>query len=402
MRIAMLHWAFPPTIGGVESHLAMLCPALVRKGHSVHLLTGAVDGKPDRYSWEGVYIRRTPLMDLNCLTPDLIRKYRDKIREELAEFIDEAKPDIIHAHNMHYFSPQHTAELLNAKARHQIPLVLTAHNVWADQTWEKLCLLSKGWDGVIAISRYIKKELVANGYSVGKITVIHHGIDTRRFAGSGVDDELVRQLRAAAGGRKVIFHPARMSLAKGSDTVVLAFSRLKQSYPGAFLLLAGTEKTVDWGSCQQGEIHRIKSMISEEGLEDSVLIRFFPWDEIPSAYKASDVVIYPSSFDEPFGLVLLEAMASGKPLVVTQVGGMPEIVTDGKTGFIIPPRSPDALAESIVRILSAPQCAEEMGRNAAFEVQRRFGLNRMVDDTINFYERVRRSTRRDLERRRAS
>ncbi|MEW6573911.1 MAG: glycosyltransferase family 4 protein [Bacillota bacterium] len=402
MRIAMLHWAFPPTIGGVESHLAMLCPALVRKGHTVHLLTGAVDGEPSEYRWEGVFIKRTPLMDLNFLTPALIRRSEGKIREELFRFIDDAKPDIIHAHNMHYFSFIHAAALLEIKDRYRAPLVLTAHNVWGNRTWEKLCALSRGWDGVIAVSRYIKKRLVASGYPAEKTVVIHHGIDTGRFAGSSVDDAVVREIQEAAGGRKVVFHPARMSLAKGSDTAVLALNLVKKLYSGVLLVLAGTEKTVDWGSHQQGEIHRIKCMIGGLGLEDSVYVRFFPWDQMPSAYRTSEVVIYPSSFDEPFGLVLLEAMASGKPLVVTRVGGMPEIVVDGKTGYIVPPRSPEALAENILKILNAPQLAREMGRNAVLEVQRRFTLERMVNDTVSLYRKVRRSSTRKLERRSAS
>lgn len=388
MRVAMLHWAFPPTIGGVETHLAMLCPALVKAGYEVALLTGSVDGKTSEETWEGVKIRRTPLMDLNSLSPTLIRRFKDEIREELARFIDRERPDIIHAHNMHYFSYIHAEALVRIKERFGIVLILSAHNVWEDDTWEELLRLRFAWDGVIAVSHYIKKELIASGYPAGQIRVIHHGLDLARFQAATPPEAVVREIREKARGRKVVFHPARMSLAKGSDIVVLAFKRVKEVYPDAFLLLAGTNNTVDWGSYQQGEIAQIRRMIAECGLEEDVLIRFFPWEEMPAAYQESEVVVYPSTFEEPFGLVLLEAMAAEKPLVVTRAGGMPEIVIPGETGFIIPRRQPEALAEKILELLRAPDLARQMGKRARRLLEKRFTLERMVEETIAYYEAV--------------
>uniref|UniRef100_A0A7C2I302 Glycosyltransferase family 1 protein n=1 Tax=Ammonifex degensii TaxID=42838 RepID=A0A7C2I302_9THEO len=388
MRVAMLHWAFPPTIGGVETHLTMLCPALVKRGHQVALLTGAVNGEGSEYTWKGMFIRRTPLMDLNSLTPKLIEERQEEIREELAGFITRFGPDVIHAHNMHYFSFVHADALVKIKTQLRIPLVLTAHNVWADALWDKLLRLRREWDGVIAVSHHIKRELVASGYPAEEVTVIHHGIDLKRFCNVEPQEAVVREIRGAAGNRKVIFHPARMSLAKGSDVVVQAFRRVKEAFPEAFLLLAGTDQTVDWGAYQQGEVAQVKRMIAENGLEGDVLIRFFAWEEMPSAYRESDVVVYPSSFDEPFGLVLLEAMAAGKPLVVTRVGGMPEIVEEGKTGVVIPPRRPDILAEKILMLLNFVTLACKMGEKARQTVQARFTIEKMVTATINFYRRV--------------
>lgn len=402
MKVAMLHWAFPPTIGGVESHLAMLCPALVRKGHRVYLLTGAVDGKVSEEMWDGVFVRRTPLMDLNSLTPALIRRHRSEIREELAKFIVAVNPDVIHVHNMHYFSLVHAEAVIEVKNRAKIPVILTAHNVWDDADWEEFLSIRREWDGVIAVSGYIKKKLAASGYLAEKIAVIHHGIDLVRFSSIRPNEEVLRAIREAAGERKVIFHPARMSLAKGSDIAVLAFKQVKEAFPETFLLLAGTEKTVDWGAYQQGEISQIKSLIAELDLGNSTLIRFFPWGEMPSAYWNSDVVIYPSSFDEPFGLVLLEAMAAAKPLIVTRVGGMPEVVKEGETGFVIPPRRPNVLAEKILELLRNPGLCQVMGQKALFTLKRRFTLERMVTATLNYYEKVSAEANWMLERRTVS
>lgn len=271
-----------------------------------------------------------------------------------------------------------------------------------DADWEEFLSIRHEWDGVIAVSGYIKKKLAASGYLAEKIAVIHHGIDLVRFSSIRPNEEVLQAIREAAGERKVIFHPARMSLAKGSDIAVLAFKQVKEAFPETFLLLAGTEKTVDWGAYQQGEISQIKSLIAELDLGNSTLIRFFPWGEMPSAYWNSDVVIYPSSFDEPFGLVLLEAMAAAKPLIVTRVGGMPEVVKEGETGFVIPPRRPNVLAEKILELLRNPGLCQVMGQKALFTLKRRFTLERMVTATLNYYEKVSAEANWMLERRTVS
>ncbi len=154
LRIAMLHWGFPPIIGGVETHLTLLCPALVRLGHAVSLLTGAAEGQPAEQTLEGVKVRRTPLMDLNWLAKRGFEALEQELHEEVDRFFEAAKPDLIHAHNMHYFSPLHARELQTQAKRRGIPLVLTAHNVWDDG--EFLELTRKiAWSHMIAVSTLI-------------------------------------------------------------------------------------------------------------------------------------------------------------------------------------------------------------------------------------------------------
>ncbi|RDV83408.1 glycosyltransferase family 4 protein [Ammonifex thiophilus] len=394
MRIAMLHWAFPPTIGGVETHLFMVCPALARRGHQVGVLTGAINGETQEELWQGVYLRRTPLLDLNSLTPALIEEKRAAIAEEMNRFFTTFKPDLVHAHNMHYFSPVHTEILMEFKKRYGFPVILTAHNVWEDELFKEMLRFRHDWDGIIAVSHFIKREMVAAGYPAEKIVVIHHGLAYRHFLARTENPEIRRVIREAAGDKKIIFHPARMSLAKGSDVVVKAFRRVKETCPSTFLLLAGTDKTVDWGAVQQKEIAQIKELIHYLGLEKDILIRFFSWEEIPAAYRESDIVVYPSAFQEPFGIALLEAMALGKPLVVTRVGGMPEIVLDGETGFVVPPRDPEALADKLIFLLQHPEKAQELGEKALKRFKEKFSLEEMLKAMTNYYHLIwRRSTR---------
>ncbi|ROR03437.1 glycosyltransferase family 4 protein [Desulfosoma caldarium] len=382
MKVAMLHWAFAPIIGGVETHLAMLGPDLVRDGCQVALLTGAVDGRPSEESWQGMYVRRTPLMDLNSLTPASIVAHREEIARELADFIRDVEPELVHVHNMHYFSPEHARALGEICRRRSIPLLLTAHNVWEDLLWQKMLAYREQWDGIIAVSNYIKRELIRAGYPAARIDVVYHGIDTEKFRPG--DGERPPELI----GRRVIFHPARMSLAKGSDVVVRAGALIRKEFPDVILVLTGTEKTVDWGSYQQGEVEAVRRLIRDLDMEEHVYIRFLPWHEMPAMYRAADIVVYPSRFDEPFGLVMLEAMATARPVVVSRAGGMPEVVQDGVSGLVVPMGDHEALAEAVLSLLRDPALAKSLGERGRHEVERAFTKELMVARTLSLYRRV--------------
>ena len=132
LRIAQLHWGFPPLIGGVETHLTIILPEMVRMGHRVDLLTGAVEDAKvvDRY--KGMSIFRAPIMDLNWLSKRGLNGLLGEIEEVFGRFISRVKPDIIHCHNMHYFSKPHARSIERLAKKNRIPLILTAHNVWDD------------------------------------------------------------------------------------------------------------------------------------------------------------------------------------------------------------------------------------------------------------------------------
>jgi|Deesub1362A_J573_1020465.scaffolds.fasta_scaffold00364_23 hypothetical protein len=389
MRIAMLHWGFPPIIGGVETHLMMLGPGLVDRGCTVNLLTGSVNGR-ETLVWGGMTVTRTPLMDLNALgSLERIQELAGDIRDELTAFIRLSQPDIIHAHNMHYFSPVHARVLAMVSRRENVPLVLTAHNVWNDELWDEMLQLRTAWDAVIAVSHFIKREMVRSGYPAHRVKTIHHGIELERFAPVGeAERKRILARYPALRGRRVVFHPARMSLAKGSDVVVKAFARIRERLPEAYLVLAGTRETVDWGSYQNREIRLVNTLIRELGLENDVLIKFFPWDEIADVYRVADLAVYPSIFEEPFGLAMLEAMASGTPIVVTRSGGMPEVIEDGFSGFVVPPRDHRALAERSLFILENPDEAARLAANGLRRVRERFASAIMVENTLDFYRRT--------------
>lgn len=387
MRIAEIHWAFPPIIGGVETHLAILCPELVKKGHKVNLLTGMVEGEKADDEYRGVKIKRSPLMDLNWLGRRGMEELKASVEQLFSEFFEQSRPEVIHAHNLHYFSPLHALTLERLAKKLKIPLVLHVHNVWDDGLFLELTL-KVGWQHMIAISHFIKKELTGFGVPDEKITVIHHGIDRERFRRKETAEKLLKKYPQLKG-KRIIFHPARIGLAKGSDVSVKALRRIKKKFPDAFLILAGSKNIVDWVNSQQKDIAFILHLIHNFNLKENVLIDHFTLEEMGGLYQLCEFCFYPSSFGEPFGLTMLEAMAAGKPIIVTDSGGMPEIIKEEVNGFIIRTRDWEALAERSMTLLADEALRIKVGDKGQQMVEEFYNKERMTDDILKVFELVR-------------
>ena len=227
LNIAQLHWGFPPIIGGVETHLTMLLPELVKKGHKIALLTGSVEGEKEQDIFKGVTVYRSPIFDLNWLARRGLEALDEEIKKTYDYFFDKAKPDIIHAHNMHYFSEKHAKILCEISKQKGVPLILTAHNVWDDILFLKLTR-DICWSHIIAVSHFIKKELMGTGYDDRNITVIHHGIDVKTFRPDVSPLKILKKFPELKG-RRIVFHPARMGMAKGCDVSIKAIRLVNHS-----------------------------------------------------------------------------------------------------------------------------------------------------------------------------
>jgi glycosyltransferase involved in cell wall biosynthesis len=385
-KIAHLHWGFPPIIGGVETHLTILLPQLVKMGHKVSLLTGTVEGVPVSYQYKGVDVCRTPLMDLNWLSRRGINGLEHEIRDVFGDFFNRYKPDIIHAHNMHYFSLIHARILEDYAKKMGVPLILTAHNVWDDVLFLNI-LRGINWSHLIAVSHFIKKELIGVGYDDKKITVIHHGIDETMYS-PRIRCKAVYKKYPQLKNKRIVFHPARMGLAKGCDVSVKAFKIVKDKFPDAMLVLAGTKNIIDWGNTQQKDIAYIVDLVKFFNLEENVVIDMFKLEDMPKLYAASSICIYPSTSGEPFGLTMLEAMASGKPMIVTNSGGMPEIIKDNINGYIVPVKDFEILASRIIQLLIDDKLRERFGYTSREMVEQSFTTKIISRNTMNIYKKL--------------
>jgi glycogen(starch) synthase len=392
MRIAEIHWAFAPTIGGVETHLAILGPALAAKGHSVVLLTGQPSGTPTRSEYSGMTVVRTPWLDLNQMSEVRFRRSEEAVRRTIVSFLEEVDPDVIHVHNLHYFSPIPLRVISDWAAQREIPVVLTAHNTWDDRLFREITPLAAALDHVIAVSHFIRQDLIRLGYPGDRISVVHHGVAPEWI--TAPPEPTYPHPNMA--GRPVIFHPARMGFGKGSHVVVEAFAKVRERIPEAFLVLAGTNKTVDWGHSQPSQVTELFERIRELGLEESVGVDTYSWESMRGLYDASTVVVYPSVAPEPFGIVVIEAMARGRPVIISSSGGMPELVVPNISGVVVRPGSVEDLQEALTQLLTDGELRRRLADAARQRVRSHFTAEAMVDNT----ERILAQTGLERSRRR--
>ncbi len=385
LSIGQLHWGFPPIIGGVETHLTILLPTLVKMGHKVNLLTSSFEGEEARDTYKGVGIWREPIMDLNWLKTRGMHALFEEVKDMFKEFIEATRPDCLHLHNMHYFSKIHALAAQELSIKKGIPLILTAHNVWDDNLFLDLTKHIK-WTHIVAVSHFIKREIIGTGYNHRKITVIHHGIDQELYSPK-IKPRSVYNTYPVLRGRKVVFHPARMGLAKGCDVSIKALRIIKDRFPDVILVLAGTKNIIDWAQTQQKDIAYMVSLVKFLGLKDNVLIDAFALEDMPQIYAASSACVYPSTASEPFGLTMLEALASARPMVVTEAGGMPEIIKDGINGFIIPVKDFESLASRVIQLLANQHLRERLGYTGRQIVEQQYTKEVVAENTLKLYRK---------------
>jgi glycosyltransferase involved in cell wall biosynthesis len=393
MRIGITHYAFYPTTGGVESHLLDLARGLIRQDHEVHVLVGTMPDRPERETIDGVTVYRHDLMD-----PERIRSMKaekglaaDEEDEELvrrvrrmyAEFVAEHRLDLMHGHNFHHFVPEHAIALTGLHDE-GLATVLTVHEVWSEYICEDILRRSR-WDAIITFCEHVTAGIRQQAPHLDNIQIVYPGIDVHRFSPENTSSKWVDAL--GVGGHPLIIHPARMLPWKGVVYRVQALKLVRRRFPDARLIITDTDDIVDWIRELQGYKDEVLQLIRTLGLGEAVIGQQFPYLELPWIYNACDAVVYPTVGEEPFGLVPIEAMACGRPVVVTPSGGMVESVVDGETGFFVEKRNPRQLADRIVQLLSDKGLAARMGsagRRRAVEV---FSLERMIADTVRIYER---------------
>lgn len=389
MKIGVMHWAFPPVVGGVESHLVYLYEELARMGHEVSLLTAShPDRDPSAYPW--CRIVDNDLMSIRyCLNDAGEDRYR-RVHEMMERFIEQEEPDILHAHNFHYFVPDHAECLDELSKKYGLPIVLTIHNYWEDDLCRHL-LSDIGWDRIVAVSYYMKSPCIFDAkLDPGRVEVHYHGIDLDRYC--AMDCDAIKE-RLGLAGRKVVFHPARACESKGSLHSIMAAALLKDKYPDICLVLSGNGDSVDFDAERDPFKARVGELLRKYDMEKNVLFVSASGDEMPLYMNAADVVVYPTIFHkgEAFGIAPVEAMACGKPVVVTNSGGLVESTYPGINGLIVD-KNPETLAEelakSIDRIMGDRELAEYLGKNGREVALERFDSRKMALRMEHLYDRL--------------
>jgi glycosyltransferase involved in cell wall biosynthesis len=241
---------------------------------------------------------------------------------------------------------------------------------------------------VVANSRYTANSVQAV-VPGARLEVVHNPVDLERFNPEQIDRVQARARLGAAGERGLLLGVvAQLSPWKGQDTAIEALAQLCHEGIDGHLLLIGSAKFVARATRfdNEGYVARLHELVARLGLQDRV-----SWlgerEDVPELMRALDVLLLPS-WEEPFGRSLIEAMALGVPVIATEVGGPPEIVTDGREGYLVPPRDAAAWARAIRRFAGGPEQGLEMGRAGRRRVEQAFTAAQHVAAMLAVYERA--------------
>ena len=357
-------------ISGAERHLLILLPALKARGIDVHLIlledpAHPVDDMAHQLTEADVPVWRIPIYRHNDV--QVIGRIRHVLRT--------LHPDIVHTHLIH-------ADLYGTAAARlsRVRTVISSrHN---DDNFRRLLpvrtfhrLLWLMTDAGIAISQAIARFCIeVEGAPARKITTIYYGLPLnivdRKQARSALRDEL-----KLSSDTTLVGMVCRLIEQKGVIYGLRAFARIEPQFPAAHLVIAGD------GPRRSALESEAKTL----GLADRV--HFLGWrSDTPTVMAALDLLLMPSLW-EGFGLVLLEAMAQTVPIIGSDVSAIPEVVLEGETGRLVPPRDTGALATALAELLSDEAGRRHMGLMGQERVETTFSVAHMVDQTLALYTR---------------
>jgi glycogen synthase len=356
-RVLILSWEYPPLIeGGLARHVRKLSEALVELGVEVHVLTRGGEESPAEESAGGVAIHRirepTPPTDLGEFVAWVERMNSDMLAAGV-ELGDRLDFDLVHGHDWLVANAcDHLSRRMSA------PLVTTIHATeygrhqgWVEDHPQSYIHGVERWitnrsQRVIACSAYMREQIAdIFGVAEPRITVIPNGIDPLDLPQTD-PAELIRLRGAfAAPEERLVLLIGRPVYEKGFQLALEAMPKVIEAAPGTRFLVAGS------GTHEE----ELKRQAEELGLmEHGTFLGWIGDDVLHTLYAIADLTVVPSIY-EPFGLVALEAMASGCPCIVADTGGLREVVPHEEAGLRFAASDPEALAEVAIRVLSDPE-----------------------------------------------
>lgn len=327
LKILMLSWEFPPkTIGGLARHVNDLSRALARLGENIHVITCPVEGVDDYQLIGGVHVHRVKDQDLAATIHATEYGRNRGIHNDIQRRIHSLEERLVNSA-----------------------------------------------DVVICCSSYMVEEITRLfGVTRKKLFLIPNGVDP---ANLGIPRQLVPGEKEPHSGGKTILFIGRLVPEKGVQVLLEAMPQLIQQFPEIKLLIGGTGPYTDY----------LEHRAEELGLAGKVEFLVF-LDETQRNYhlKQADIAVFPSLY-EPFGIVALEAMTVQIPVIVSDIGGLSEVVSHGIDGYKAPPGRPDILAYYIREILVNPGLAMDLTRRAWNKVLTVYDWNNIAVETLDVY-----------------
>ena len=386
MKILMLSWEYPPRIvGGIARVVYDLSHKLVKDGHEVTVVTYQEGDSLEFENDKGVKVYRVKnyMIHPNNFT-DWIMQLNFNLTAKATQIINEQGSfDVIHAHD---WLVAYSAKTL--KDAFQIPIVSTIHATESgrnsgihddvqryinDTEW----LLTYESTEVIVNSNYMKCELQRLfGLPFEKINVIPNGINLNNF--NGIDRDYDFRRKYAMDNEKIILYIGRLVYEKGIQHLISAMPKIINGYNDTKLIIGG----------KGGMYDELKQQVKALGIENKVYFTgYLSSKEVQKMYKCADIAVFPSTY-EPFGIVALEAMLAGVPTVVSDIGGLNEIVEHGVNGMKSYAGNCNSIADSVLSLLYNHQLCDNITKSAKNKVKQEFNWNKITNDTFFTYEKA--------------
>jgi len=370
-RVRVLELLATGTNGGAQEHVYSLLSRFDAARYDVHVVALSLGSAVRKLEHHGIPVT-------------VIDEPDDAIATgALAALMSDLRPEVIHNH-------MYRAELIGTRAaialgevgRSRPYVVSTVHSsrVRSGEDRAALRRLTPHTDRLIAVSQSIVEKLRHEGRDTAPITLIHNGVDLQRYD----HQEPCCTLRDEYGlpqDAPIVGVVARLEPEKGHPTLLDAWPAVLRAVPKARLLVVG----------EGGRREALEEQARALGVAGQVVFTGRR-DDIPAVTAALDVAVLPS-YREAQGLTILEAMALSRPVVASNVGGIPEMVENGVTGLLVPPHDPEALAAAIIRLLTDHPLADILARAGHDLVHERFCIQLMVDAVESIYDEGARAVR---------
>jgi phosphatidyl-myo-inositol alpha-mannosyltransferase len=364
MKIALVSGYDFPYPGGVTEHIAHLYHRFAALGHDVSIVAPSSTRHPlpERL----IRVGNVFSMSGNGSVARISMSFR--IAQQIRTVMRREQFEVVHIHEpvlpMLPLFTMRFSETLN---------VGTFHACWKrnfSYLWTKPMVqhfFMTRLHGRIAVSEAALK--FASRYFPAEYTIIPNGIEVDRFS-----DE-TPPVQALRDGKLNILFVGRLEKRKGLDHLLSAFTMVKTAVPKARLVVVGG------GSA----LPRYREYVESEGLRDVYFTGFVPESDLPRYYRSCDIFCSPATGGESFGIVLLEAMAAGKPVVASDIEGYRGVLDDGAQGFLVPPKDEAALAHALVQLLIDGQLREEMGQLGRSKAAW-YDWSRVATQVLDFYD----------------
>jgi L-malate glycosyltransferase len=367
LSINILHISSAEDIAGGEIHLINLVVGLKNDGHQVFLAHRKNSAILDRIKNTDIKTFALPL----CNSMDFISSLK------LSKIIKLFKIDIVHAHLARDYIPVALSIFKNKKCS----FVITRHIMIKPKNTFLHKMVFKRANCVICVSADVCKVLSEiPDLDKNKIVLINNGIDIKKFEEAKVDNQLNSKFNLPENS-VIIGVIGKLAPHKGQEILIKAAPHIMKEFPDVRIAFVG-----DSIKDNESYLQYLKELSIKLGNIDKVHFAGFI-DDISGIIKSFKISVVPS-WEEPFGLSIIESMAAKIPVVSTNAGGAKEIIQHGENGLLAVPKDPESLAENIIRLLKDSSLYDNCINNGFATVKDRFSIVKMVDETIKIYEKI--------------